>query len=337
MWFFVLVVTLVFVYWRYFTYKPDTRKVVRSEKTNAVSLFARGLAVAVGKRQGLLSGPVSSVKVVLDVKTSPGMLEKYERATVFGKGKALSEVVEQNKYHMNVFVCYPQMLAIEEIASLVVDRGFPLSPLGVIHMRQTIVQHEAITIAGAYELQVFFARYPGGLLFNETDRGIELTVKALLSDKRSNRCVWEGESVLLSRRGGGGGDGGSKKAQQTFEKPQWDESSLHPVSSTTGLQYAAVSGDYNPHHLFWWSALPMGFSRPICHGMWTLASALHELFAVGGAQPDKFPLKIVCDFKKPLFQPSTITFGYKNNTSEIAFGVYDKENKDPYIICTLKQ
>jgi len=45
----------------------------------------------------------------------------------------------------------------------------------------------------------------------------------------------------------------------------------------SGRAYARVSGDWNPIHLWGWSARLMGMKRPIIHGMHTLARACAEL------------------------------------------------------------
>jgi acyl dehydratase len=44
-----------------------------------------------------------------------------------------------------------------------------------------------------------------------------------------------------------------------------------------GRAYARISGDWNPIHLWTWSARVMGLERPIIHGMHTLARACAEL------------------------------------------------------------
>jgi acyl dehydratase len=38
-----------------------------------------------------------------------------------------------------------------------------------------------------------------------------------------------------------------------------------------GRQYAALSGDYNPVHLWPWSAKLFGFKKPIANGMYSIA------------------------------------------------------------------
>ena len=45
------------------------------------------------------------------------------------------------------------------------------------------------------------------------------------------------------------------------------------LARASGRAYAAVSGDWNPIHLWGWSARLMGMKRPIIHGMHTLARA----------------------------------------------------------------
>ena len=48
-------------------------------------------------------------------------------------------------------------------------------------------------------------------------------------------------------------------------------------ASDLGRQYAAVSGDRNPIHLFDLTAMPLGFRHHIAHGMWSKARCLAEL------------------------------------------------------------
>lgn len=50
----------------------------------------------------------------------------------------------------------------------------------------------------------------------------------------------------------------------------------------SGREYASVSGDWNPIHLWGWSARLMGMKRPIIHGMHTLARACAELEQASG-------------------------------------------------------
>lgn len=51
-----------------------------------------------------------------------------------------------------------------------------------------------------------------------------------------------------------------------------------PVPADTGLRYASATGDYNPHHLYPWTARLVGYRLPMAHGMWTLAKTLTLIF-----------------------------------------------------------
>ena len=54
------------------------------------------------------------------------------------------------------------------------------------------------------------------------------------------------------------------------------------LSAASGRAYAALSGDWNPIHLWPWSARLMGLKAPIIHGMHTLGRACAELERAGG-------------------------------------------------------
>jgi acyl dehydratase len=79
------------------------------------------------------------------------------------------------------------------------------------------------------------------------------------------------------------------------------------VPAGTGRKYAAVSKDYNPHHLFNLTARPFGFKRAIAHGMWSVGrvlAALNELDILADE-----PLQVDCWFKRPVFMPADLTTG----------------------------
>jgi acyl dehydratase len=54
------------------------------------------------------------------------------------------------------------------------------------------------------------------------------------------------------------------------------------LTPASGRAYAALSGDWNPIHLWPWSARLMGLKQPIIHGMHTLGRVCAELERAGG-------------------------------------------------------
>ena len=322
----------------FLSYRQDTRKDVRSDGKpyNPVALLGLGLVRSFAKLSGRLSGPVSGARLTWEVDAlRPEMLSLYERATMF-KGGLAEGRFDSKKVFTELSVCYPQALSVRLVPSLFVDRGFPLSPLGILHMKQSIVQHAPLAASGDYSLEVFFARYPTGLMYAETDKGIELNVRVLLRARKSKEIVWQGDTEVVSRAKQSGRRGPPK----VFSSPKWDAQSIHAVAESTGRSYAAASGDYNPHHLYWFTAMPVGFSRPIAHGMWTLSAAMHEMEAAGVIRKGVYPISVTCEFKKPLLMPASVTFGYRHSVEKkatIDFGVYDKNNVNPHVIGSVEQ
>lgn len=64
----------------------------------------------------------------------------------------------------------------------------------------------------------------------------------------------------------------------------------------SGRRYARLSGDYNPIHLWRWSAKLLGFDRPIIHGMHSAARAEAEIEGLGG----RVLTVLRVEFRKPV-------------------------------------
>jgi hypothetical protein len=84
------------------------------------------------------------------------------------------------------------------------------------------------------------------------------------------------------------------------------EAGAHPPSlavwtldAASGRRYAAISGDWNPIHLWRWSARLMGMRTPIIHGMHTVAKAAAALEAATGRRI----AAISARFKAPVALP----------------------------------
>lgn len=64
---------------------------------------------------------------------------------------------------------------------------------------------------------------------------------------------------------------------RTEAPAEWEEVTRWRLRGDAGRRYAAVSGDYNPIHLWSLTARPFGFRRPILHGFCTQAMVAHAL------------------------------------------------------------
>lgn len=85
-------------------------------------------------------------------------------------------------------------------------------------------------------------------------------------------------------------------------KGEWRMISTWDLPADAGLRYARASGDFNPVHLWPWTARWLGFPRPILHGHCTLAMVSHEIGGVSGAAPRKVSGR----FRTPLELPATV-------------------------------
>lgn len=105
------------------------------------------------------------------------------------------------------------------------------------------------------------------------------------------RLVFSCDSTYLIRRGGRSGGSGKPS-----EPPRGEVLGKWMVARDAGRRYAALSGDWNPIHLWPWSARLMGMRRPIIHGAHTLARAGALLQASSGSPA----ASVWCRFRQPV-------------------------------------
>jgi acyl dehydratase len=74
------------------------------------------------------------------------------------------------------------------------------------------------------------------------------------------------------------------------------------VAADAGRRYAALSGDWNPIHLWPWSARLMGMQHPIIHGMHTVAMACSLYQRATGNTASA----LHCQFRRPVPLGSTV-------------------------------
>ena len=111
------------------------------------------------------------------------------------------------------------------------------------------------------------------------------------------------------------------------------------VPSGTGRKYAAVSGDYNPHHLFSFLAKCFGFKQAIAHGMWSLARVIASLEKEFGLAhgPSDGPSYVETFFKRPVYMPAALALGYEQKIQSqkkqtlVNFELRDDQNGIPHL------
>lgn len=218
-------------------------------------------------------------------------------------------------------ITYLQTLFNSILGKFITSPGFPINPLGLIHIFQSFDQKRAVTTDERLDLACSLDS------IRKTQTGIETVfhLDVLSQGKR----VWQGTSVFLTR---------NRLKQKKTDAPKQDtwleKKETIPVPANTGRKYARVSGDYNPHHLYPVLATLFGFKHAIAHGMWSLARVVASLDRVFGIHGSAL---IEASFKLPIFMPAQTTLGYEcqdepeNNQTLVNFELRDKQKGLPHI------
>lgn len=186
-------------------------------------------------------------------------------------------------------ITFPHILAAPLHLAIATHSKFPLPAMGLIHASNRIVQHRPIGSDEALDIRCWIEGHRVVAIGIEADLMTEIRV--------GEELVWESCSTVLSRAVEGDG---VKRARPKPPEVE-DELSLGwSLSSNLGRSYAGVSKDYNPIHLYPWTAKLFGFRRQIAHGMCLLgrtAAALSEA---------KGPTVLMVHFRKPVFLPTEV-------------------------------
>ncbi|MFZ5439681.1 MAG: MaoC/PaaZ C-terminal domain-containing protein [Myxococcota bacterium] len=280
------------------------------EAARELATFGRGLAVALTKRQGALAA-------------TPGAFAARRSAVLVRPRRlaALREVLALPPGPAPLPPTAPEALLLPLLAEIATSPSFPLSPLGLIHVRQTIELLRTIGEAEPLDLEATVVE------FRSIERGVEVDIEGVASV--GAEPVWRGVTTLLSR---------SRAARARDRAPRRRERRTAPpkprvvveVAADTGRRYATASGDWSPHHLTAATALVVGFRRPIAHGMWTLGRALAAMPNPGA------PFRVEATFKRPLPMPGRVALGWEpSEEGATRFEVWDPTTRAPHLDGTM--
>ncbi len=261
------------------------------EKVPQVSLWK----VLVGRKSGLREGDTLP-RVQAAVKgLSAQECDAYQRVCGFPKSPWLP-------------LTFPQVAATPLHLAMVTHASFPLPAMGLVHVSNQITQFRPIRQDEALDLSCHVEGY------RTARKGVEIDFHTAI-DVAGER-VWEGISTALSTAGPGDG----------IKRDRTDPPPIRPQRSTTwslpadqGRQYAQVSRDHNPIHLYAWAAKLFGFKRTLVHGMWTLARCMAEL---DQDIPNK-GVRVDVSFRRPVFLPSRVSFTSGKHNDNTVFQVSD--------------
>jgi acyl dehydratase len=210
---------------------------------------------------------------------------------------------------------YPHMLAFPLHMEIMTDSSFPFPAIGTVHVGNAITQHRPVSPAERLDVSataVNLRPHSKGRVFD-----LVTTVTA------DGETVWESTSNYLRI---GKGDAGAKPEGEPFDVVP-GSGIVWRLPSGLGREYAAVSGDHNPIHLYPLTAKAFGFPRHIAHGMWSKARCVA---AMANRLPDSARVEV--EFKKPIFLPGKVAFGSRVVDGGLDFSLTRPGDGAPHLV-----
>ena len=214
---------------------------------------------------------------------------------------------------------YPHMLAFPLHMGIMTDSSFPFPAIGTVHLANRITQHR--TISPHERLDVSASAV--NLRPHAKGRVFDLVTTVTTSGSGAGETVWESTSTYLRP---GKGDQDAKADRDPFDVVP-GTGIVWNLPGNLGREYAAVSGDHNPIHLYPLTAKALGFRRQIAHGMWSLARCVA---AVENRLPDAVTVEVA--FKKPVFLPGSVAFGVAAHDDGLAFALTSPTSGAPHLV-----
>lgn len=279
----------------------------------AVGLYARAALPMIpgASKLPFVAGSAKTIPdvelVVPKVRIDQGKLAGYRKVCGFPDATTLP-------------VTYPFALAVPLHMALMTAGDFPFPAIGLVHVRNRIVQHRPIDAGEDLSVAV----RAGNLQPHPKGRTFELTTEYRVGDE----LVWEGLATIF-RRGGGSASASADKDEtpDPIDAIEVEPTVPWTIPGDIGRRYAKVSGDINPIHMHPLSAKLLGFPRAIAHGMWTKA---HALASIDGQLPESYAVEV--RFQRPVLLPAKALFGNeKDQDGRIGFALRDAAKGTPHL------
>lgn len=258
-------------------------------------LFTRAALTARRKAPATASIPANAV-TLRGLRFDPAHIAAYNQVCQLPEG--------------TLALTYPQVLAAPLHMHALIQPNYPFPLLGMVHIANVIEQRAPLSLETSYDLRVQVGES------RRVSQGLEVDIRTeLLSGEQ---VVWNAVTTVLHRLKG---KAGPRKAPPPA--PPAVAASYIPFSvpEDIGRQYAPVSKDYNPIHLYGLTAQAFGFPRAIAHGMWSVARCLGQLLP----KLDHAPARLEVRFKQPLLLPGKVTLKFQPTAGGFDFDLLARE------------
>lgn len=183
-------------------------------------------------------------------------------------------------------VTYYYLLAQRAHLLAMLEDAFPLRVAGMIHVANELVEHAPLATGRSVAIDTVIDIQPPA-----ASGAIHCVLTSIAT--QDGITVFTCTSRYLKPRGRPGRKARTPPAAATAAP---NPLASWRLASSDGRKYAAISGDWNPIHLWNWSARLMGLRQPIIHGMHTVGKACAGLEAATG----RHIVSISARFKAPI-------------------------------------
>ncbi len=195
-------------------------------------------------------------------------------------------------------IFYPQVLAFRLHLLLLLNKSLPFPVMGLVHKFNGVQYLKPIHAKDTLELRV------GLKNIENVEKGTDIH---LYTHAYVNGILhWSAISTYFYRTPNKHSQPKTRQDASQIEKTHFTHTQTWSLKSNLGRQYARITGDLNPIHLFSLTAKLFGFKRTIIHGMYLAAKAANQVLQTS----HDYPKRITLQFKRPVFLPSTLTFHY---------------------------
>ncbi len=212
---------------------------------------------------------------------------------------------------------YPHTLAFPLHMGIMTDSAFPYAAIGSVHLRNTMTRHRLIAPTERLDVSATATNKRGHAKGTIFDLVTTITVAG------EDEVVWDSISTYL-RPGRGDKDAKPEGAPYDVVPGNGTEWKL---GADLGRRFAAVSGDYNPIHLYGLTAKAFGFPSQIAHGIWTKARCVA---AMESRIPDSATVEV--EFRKPVLLPTKVAFGSRIVDGGLDFSLTNPKNGKPHLV-----
>lgn len=196
---------------------------------------------------------------------------------------------------LSLFYCMAQRTHLAQM----LDKRFPWPAPGLVHVSNSLEQHQAIDSQMGYLIDATVKIPARGPDVSPRRLRPQFIVKFYQNDQLVVTCkstyqVMKGQPTERSTA--------AKKLKAFAPTEGWTNLCHWQLGSGMGRRYARVSGDFNPIHLHSLTSRWFGFKKPIIHGMYMMARAQADIEKSHG----QAATKIEVNFKRPVVLPARV-------------------------------